>query len=173
MNELRIEYLKPEELTPYENNPRMNDNAVDKVAESIKQYGFKVPLVIDRNKTVICGHTRLKAAIKLGLDKIPCIMADDLTEEQAKAFRIADNKVSDFSIWDNKKLLQELEELQFEDLFTGFEGMDFSGLDMMDEKDNSIIDDNEAGLMYEVVFRSEKKEKIESIKMLWDGMEDE
>ena len=146
---------------------------MDPVARSIEEYGFKVPIVIDRNKVVVCGHTRLMAAEKLGLDEVPCIMADDLTDEQVKAFRIADNKVSDFSMWDNKKLLQELEGLSAEDLFTGFDLSNFSDLGIMDEKDNSVIENNKDGLMYEVVFRSANKDKIDSIKLIWDGMDDE
>ena len=81
------------ELIPYANNPRDNDNAVDAVAKSIEQFGFKVPIVIDKDNVIIAGHTRLKAAGKLKLEKVPCIIADDLTEEQIKAFRLADNKV--------------------------------------------------------------------------------
>ena len=84
------------ELTPYRNNPRKNDAAVDKVAASIAEFGFKVPVVIDKDGTIVAGHTRYKAAQKLGMPEIPCIVADDLTEEQIKAFRLADNKVGEF-----------------------------------------------------------------------------
>lgn len=103
--------VKVGDLIPYENNPRKNDEAVDKVALSISAFGFKVPIVIDRNNVVVTGHTRLKAAKKLGLTEVPCIRADDLTDEQIKAFRLADNKVAEFSSWDDEKLMQELEEL--------------------------------------------------------------
>lgn len=103
--------VKVGDLIPYENNPRKNDEAVDKVALSISAFGFKVPIVIDRNNVVVTGHTRLKAAQKLGLTEVPCIRADDLTDEQIKAFRLADNKVAEFSSWDEEKLMQELEEL--------------------------------------------------------------
>ena len=89
-----------DKLVPYEKNPRRNDKAVKYVTESIRHFGFKVPLVIDKNNIVVCGHTRLKAAKKLGLDKVPCIIADDLDEEQIKAFRLADNKVSEQAEWD-------------------------------------------------------------------------
>lgn len=92
--------IKVSELIPYEKNPRKNDAAVKYVARSIEEFGFKVPLVIDSGNVVICGHTRLKAAKKLGLDSVPCIVADDLTEEQIKAFRLADNKVSEQAEWD-------------------------------------------------------------------------
>lgn len=98
-------------LIPYENNPRKNDKAVDAVAASIREFGFKVPLVIDKNNIIVCGHTRLKAAEKLGLKEIPCVIADDLSEEQIKAFRLADNKVAEQATWDLDKLKVELEGL--------------------------------------------------------------
>ena len=170
---LEVVYLSPQELTPYQNNPRMNDGAVEPVAESIKAYGFKVPIIIDKNNVIVCGHTRLMAAKMLGMEQVPCIRADDLNDEQIKAFRIADNKVSDFSMFDNKKLLQELEELESSDLFTGFDLSGLSDMEIMNEKDNSVIETNENGLMYEAVFRSGNKQKIENIKMIWDGMDDE
>ena len=109
---MEIVNKKIDELKPYENNPRFNDDAVEYVAKSIKEFGFKVPIVIDKNNVIVAGHTRLKAAEELGLDEVPCIVADDLTEEQIKAFRLADNKVADYSIWDNVSLLKELEELE-------------------------------------------------------------
>lgn len=93
-----------DELIPYENNPRNNDEAVEYVTNSIKEFGFKVPVVIDTNNVIVAGHTRLKAAKKLGIKEIPCIVADDLSEEQIKAFRLADNKVSEFAKWDIGKL---------------------------------------------------------------------
>lgn len=108
------------ELKPYARNPRLNDDAVPKVAESIKAYGFKVPIIIDKDGVVVTGHTRLKAAKKLGMETVPCIVADDLTPEQIKAFRLADNKVSEESVWDNKLLLDELSFLG-PDIFTGFD----------------------------------------------------
>ena len=98
-----------EELIPYANNPRINDDAVDAVAASIKEFGFKVPIIIDKENVIIAGHTRLRAARKLGRESVPCIMADDLTEQQIKAFRIADNKVAELSVWDFAKLEIELE----------------------------------------------------------------
>ena len=108
---MRILNISTEKLIPYENNPRNNDEAVQYVANSIREFGFKVPLVIDRNNVVVTGHTRLKAAKLLGLDKVPCIKADDLSDEQVKAFRIADNSVADIAEWDIDKLNIELEEL--------------------------------------------------------------
>ena len=97
------------EIKPYEKNPRKNDEAVEYVANSIKEFGFKVPIVIGKNGVIVAGHTRYKAAQELGLEKLPCIIADDLTEEQVKAFRIADNKVGEFAEWDFDLLGEELD----------------------------------------------------------------
>lgn len=103
-----------DELQPYENNPRKNDNAVPYVAESIKRYGFKNPIIIDKDGVIVAGHTRYLASIELGLDKVPCIVADDLTEEQIKEFRLVDNKTSEFAGWDFNLLEAELSELDFD-----------------------------------------------------------
>lgn len=99
------------DLREYENNPRNNDEAVEPVANSIKEFGFKVPIIIDKDNVIVAGHTRLKAAKKLGLEKVPCIVADDLTEEQIRAFRLADNKVSEVATWDYNALNFELENI--------------------------------------------------------------
>lgn len=109
---MQIYQINVSELTPYDKNPRLNDAAVPKVAESIQQFGFKVPLVIDSNNVIVAGHTRFKAALQLGLDSVPCIVADDLSPAQIKAFRLADNKVSEFAEWDFTALNEELEALQ-------------------------------------------------------------
>lgn len=112
------------ELKAYENNPRHNERAVEKVAASIREFGFKVPIVIDTDNVIVCGHTRVKAAEWLGLDTVPCIVADDLTPEQIKAFRLADNKTGEFAEWDFAKLdeeLQELAELAFDMTDYGFD----------------------------------------------------
>ena len=108
---MKIIEKKITELKEYENNPRNNDGAVDAVAESIKQFGFKVPIIIDSDGVIIAGHTRRKAAEKLGLETVPCIIADDLTPEQIKAFRLADNKTAELAGWDFAKLEAELAEL--------------------------------------------------------------
>ena len=108
---LEIIYKKINEIIPYNNNPRKNDDAVENVANSIKEFGFKVPIVIDKNNEIVAGHTRYKASKKLGLKEIPCIIADDLNEEQIKAFRLADNKVSEKAEWDLDILNEELESI--------------------------------------------------------------
>ena len=114
MNKLEIIYQKPSDLIPYENNPRLNEDAVKYVAASIKEFGFKVPIIVDKDNVIVAGHTRLLAAIDLGLEEVPTVLADDLTEEQVKAFRIADNKVSDFSLWDYDKLDLELADINLD-----------------------------------------------------------
>jgi len=105
---LKIKMMGLDEIKPYEKNPRKNGEAVKYVAESIKEFGFKVPVVIDNKGVIVAGHTRWKAAKKLGLDSVPCVVADDLTEKQVKAFRLADNKVGEFAKWDNGLLDAEL-----------------------------------------------------------------
>ena len=113
------------DLIPYVNNPRKNDKAVDAVASSIKNFGFKVPIIIDAQNEIVAGHTRLKAAIKLNYKEVPCIVADDLTPAQIEAYRIADNKVSEFAEWDMDLLKIELEGLTD---FTGFTKEDLDEL---------------------------------------------
>lgn len=108
---MKIVEKKLSDITPYENNPRINDDAVPAVAESIKAFGWKQPIVIDSNNVIVAGHTRYKAAEKLGLAKVPCIVADDLTPEQVEAFRLADNKTAEAASWDMEKLQKELENI--------------------------------------------------------------
>lgn len=108
---MAIEYRNIEDINPYEKNPRKNDKAVEVVANSIKEFGFKVPIVVDGEGIIIAAHTRLRAAKKLGLTEVPVIMAKDLTEEQAKAFRLADNKTAEVAEWDTELLNEQLDEL--------------------------------------------------------------
>jgi DNA modification methylase len=124
LDKLKIEMLPIEQLIPYANNPRNNKKAIDKVAASIEEFGFKVPILIDQNNEIIAGHTRLLAAKKLDHKKVPVIKVTDLTQDQIKAFRIADNKTAEYSDWDFELLAKELEELKLEDYnieFTGFD----------------------------------------------------
>lgn len=121
---------KVKDLKPYEKNPRKNDDAVQYVANSIKEFGFRVPIVIDSDNTIVCGHTRWKASKLLKMETVPCVVADDLTEEQIKAFRIADNKVSEMAGWDFPMLdteLAEIEMLDMEDF--GFEKYNHDDID--------------------------------------------
>lgn len=162
MEKLKVEYKNIDVLIPYENNPRINDEAVEYVAKSIKEYGFKVPIIVDKNNIIVAGHTRYKASKELGLKEVPCIVANDLTDEQIKAFRLADNKVSDYSIWDNTALLEELQDLEGTDLFTGF---DFSETfeDILDESDTSILGDG-GEQIYKIIVKSTNKNEIDMVR---------
>lgn len=104
----QIIYKKLNEIHPYKNNPRFNDGAVQYVKKSIQQFHFQNPIIISTEGEIICGHTRYKASLELGLKEVPCIVADDLTDEQVKAFRLADNKVSEKSQWNFELLDEEL-----------------------------------------------------------------
>ena len=145
MSKIKIEYKSINELIPYINNPRDNSNTVDKVASSIKNFGFKVPIVIDKDNEIVTGHTRLLASKKLGLKEVPCIIADDLSEAQIKAFRIADNKVSEFSDWDFELLDNELEELKDMDLDFNMEDFGFSNSEK-DDLEDEYVDINDENL---------------------------
>lgn len=142
------------ELIPYENNPRNNDDAVDYVAESIKEFGFKVPIIIDKNNVIVAGHTRYKACKKLGINEVPCLVADDLTEEQIKAFRLADNKVAEIATWDFEKLDLELSTLELDMELFGFEIIE-------DEEPVEATEDD-----YEVEVPAEPKAKYGDVYQL-------
>ena len=111
-------------LQEYENNPRNNEEAINAVANSIKEFGFKVPIVITSDNVIIAGHTRLKASVSLGLEEVPCIIADDLNEAQIKAFRLADNKTAELATWDLSRLEEELAGIDMDMLQFGFEEME-------------------------------------------------
>ena len=147
---MNIVQKRLEDIQPYNNNPRINDKAVRYVKQSIKRFGFRVPIVIDGDGIIVAGHTRYKASIELGLDSVPCVVADDLTPKQIKAYRLADNKTAEHSIWDFGALELELDDLKFD-----FNMSDF-GFSLDEEKDErkNIEDDG---------FDTEKEvEKIEN-----------
>jgi DNA modification methylase len=121
---MKIVTKQTNELINYANNPRVNDQAVDSVALSIKEFGFKVPIIITKDNVIVAGHTRLKAAKKLNLLEVPCIIADDLTDDQIKAFRLADNKTSELSDWDFSKLEEELGNIDMDMIQFGFEELE-------------------------------------------------
>lgn len=124
---MNVKEIDIKDIKPYEKNPRKNNSAVPYVAESIKQFGFKVPIIIDKNNVIVAGHTRYKAAKKLGINTVPVVIADDLTDEQIKAFRLADNKVAEQAEWDVDLLNEELEEI-FDIDMTDF------GFDVLEEE---------------------------------------
>ena len=123
------------DIKEYENNPRNNEPAVSAVANSIKSFGFKVPIIVDRNNVIVAGHTRLKASKSLGYTEVPCVIADDLTEEQVKAFRLADNKTAELAEWDLEKLTEELQFIDMDMEQFGFE-------DLEKELEKDIVEDN-------------------------------
>lgn len=126
-----------EQLIPYDKNARNNTQSIDKVAKSIKEFGFKVPIVIDKDNVVVAGHTRLEAAKKLEMKEVPCIVADDLTENQIKAYRLADNRVAEFSLWDFQLLNEELESITDIDMGDfGFE-IKFNESDFINEQEET------------------------------------
>lgn len=138
---MEIKMIKIEDLKPYENNPRNNDNAVEYVKNSIKKFGFKVPLVIDKNNVIVTGHTRYRASQELGLKEVPCIIADDLTEKQIKAFRIADNKTNDMAEWNDDLLSIELKDVMEDIDMTDFGFGDFELSMLMDDMEPDNYDD--------------------------------
>lgn len=143
------------DLKPYENNPRKNDDAVKYVAESIKEFGFKVPIVIDKNNVIVAGHTRYKAAKKLKMSEVPCIIADDLTDEQIKAFRLADNKVAEKAEWDFDLLNAELDDIIDLDMeLFGFEDA------LQDDAEEAVEDE------FEIELPAEPKSKLGDIYQL-------
>lgn len=156
---MQIEYIEIDRVIPYANNPRKNDGeAVDRVASSIKEYGFKNPIIVDKDNVIVAGHTRYKAAKKLNLDKVPIIKADDLTPAQIKAFRIADNKVAEYSSWDNELLSIELEGLQDLDFY-----LDLTGLEEW-EIDNLINPVSDEDLQDFFIEKEEKEKEPKKIK---------
>ena len=142
---LHVQNIHVSELKEYENNPRKNDRAVSAVAESIKQFGFKVPIVIDSDKVIVAGHTRLKAARELGLETVPCIIADDLTPEQVKAFRLADNKTAELAEWDFETLETELAELaeDFDMSAFGFDAFEDDGGEVEEDEAPAVDEEEE------------------------------
>ncbi|KGR90172.1 lactate dehydrogenase [Ureibacillus massiliensis 4400831 = CIP 108448 = CCUG 49529] len=148
---MQIEMQHVEVLIPYTKNARHNEKAVDKVASSIQEFGFKNPIIVDEHNEIIAGHTRLLAAKKLGITEVPTIKVDDLTPEQIKAFRIADNKTAEIAEWDYELLAQELEELKLADYNLELTGFDFSEAEelldsLKDENDHAEADDFEIEL---------------------------
>ena len=132
---MKIEFMHVDELLPYENNPRKNEQAIPYLKKSIEKFGFQVPLVISKDNVIASGHTRLLAAKELGIEKVPCVIADDLSDEQIKAFRLVDNKVHEFSKWDDELLDEELM-----DLLSDFDMSEF-GFKDLEAKLESTTDD--------------------------------
>jgi hypothetical protein len=153
--------MSTKDIKPYEKNPRINDNAVDAVANSIREFGFKQPIVVDKDNVIIAGHTRWKAAKKLKMKEVPVIVASDLTEEQAKAYRLADNKVGERSMWDFDLLDGELLDISLDMEQFGFIGEmpDFESPEQTQRKDMS----DKIVSQYEVIIECKDETEQEAI----------
>ena len=132
---MKITNKKLTDLIPYDNNPRDNAEAVQYVAASIREFGFRIPLVVTPDNVIVAGHTRYLAAQELGMKEVPCVIADDLTDEQVKAYRLADNKTAEMSGWDMEKLEQELSEISL--------GMDAFGFDLRREAEEEMAQEDD------------------------------
>jgi site-specific DNA-methyltransferase (adenine-specific) len=155
---LKIKDISISCIHEYDNNPRNNEKAVDAVAESINQFGFKVPIVIDKDCVIVAGHTRVKAAKQIGMTSVPCVIADDLTEEQLKAYRLADNKTAELAEWDFEKLHEELKALNAFD-------MDIFGFDTLPDIMNEMNDSTEISID-DILDKEETKTKRGDIWLL-------
>lgn len=145
MKEREVQYCSPEELIPYEKNPRDNRLAIDDVVRSIEEYGFTNPILVNEEKVILAGHTRREAAILAGMERVPYIVVDGLTEAQQRAYRLADNKLSELALWDEDLLKEELEDLLDADYdlsLTGFSDVDLTDL-LKDEEDLEDIEPKE------------------------------
>lgn len=133
---MKVELINITKLIPFANNPRENDRGIEKVAASIKEFGFQQPIVVDANGVIIVGHTRYKAALELGLTEVPVVYANNLTDGQVKAYRLADNKTAEFAEWNADLLAEELDDLEkinFDMVQFGFEGVD---AELIDDQNN-------------------------------------
>lgn len=163
---MNIQNIALTDIHPYARNPRKNDEAVKNVAASIREFGFLVPLVIDSNHEIVAGHTRYKAAKSLGMKTVPCVIADELTEDQIKAFRLADNKVGEMAAWDMDLLPIELADIAMPMADFGFEVIsddDFS--------ENFTLDDGEKKPFQQIsitVHDEQAKLILAAIKYVYD-----
>lgn len=166
-SEMEIIKLNINEVIPYSNNPRKNDNAVDAVAESIKQCGYCSPIVIDEDNVILAGHTRLKALKKLKWKEVECVRKTGLTEEQKKKYRILDNKTNELAEWDFDLLEQEIYGLDFDGFDFGFDDTVFDNT--VERKDLSDTLDNE----YKLIIDCENEMQLQQIyeEMIERGFE--
>ena len=158
---MQIINMKLSEIHPYEKNPRFNDGAVEAVANSIKEFGFQQPIVVDKDFVVVVGHTRLKAAEQLGLTEVPVVIAENLTPEQVQAYRIADNKTGEIAEWNYELLPLEIKELQEADFDLSILGFDTEELDKLlnGEQENTISDgETDADAVPEVRYAAEEQQ---------------
>ena len=159
---MKVEAKSIDDIKPYENNPRDNDDAVDAVANSVKEFGWQQPIVVDNEGVIIAGHTRYKAAEKLGLKTVPVVVAKDLTEEQVKAYRLADNKSGELADWDMDLLNDELDQIRNIDMSDfGFDEVNDDSVDDYDFDNEAVPDDDIPVSTYalNVVCKDEEQQK--------------
>ena len=133
-----IQMLQLRDIHPYEKNPRLNDDSVDAVANSIRDFGFRSPIIVDKDRVIIAGHTRYKAAKKLGLKSVPVIVAEDMTPEQVEAYRIADNSAGSASTWDLDLLSDILQGIDFD---MADYGLDLDVVSTYEDQQTEIVED--------------------------------
>lgn len=147
---MEIHDLKIEEIIPYARNPRDNAAAIDGVAASIKEFGFQQPLVVNKDRVLVVGHTRLQAAKKLGIEIVPCVIAENLTEQQIKAYRILDNKLGEKAQWNIELLKLELDEIEID--LADFD-CEMTGLDNIAEIEPPVLEDSDRGDVQQMAFK--------------------
>ena len=163
---MNVKAIPLAEIHPYANNPRKNDEAVAGVAASIKRFGFLIPMVLDRNGEIICGHTRYKAAKQLGMTEVPCVIADELTEDEIRAFRLADNKVSEKATWDMDLLPVELAGIMLP-----MEDFGFESISPDDFEENFVLDEGEKKPFQQISITVHDKQAaliLQAIKYVYD-----
>ena len=158
---MQIEIADINSIKPYENNPRkLSEQAIEKVAMSLKEYGFRQPIVVDKDRVIVAGHTRFRASKKLGLKQVPVSIIDNLTPEQINAYRIADNRTAEESEWDNELLKMEIKELEAKDF-----KLDLLGFN--DEQLNNILFEEKQGLTDEDEVPETPEEPISKLGDIW------
>lgn len=162
---MEVKNVPIDSIKPYEKNPRLNDNAIKAVAESIKEFGWQQPIVVDKNGEIIAGHTRYKAAQKLGETEIPVTTAESLTPEQVKAYRLLDNKLNELSDWDIDKLREEIASFEFDfepfDIDFNAELKEMPDVSYMFNEPSEVPDDTPSKFQIVVTCKSaEEREQI-------------
>ena len=158
---MQIKLAEISNIKPYENNPRkLSEQAIEKVAMSLKEYGFRQPIVVDKDMVIVAGHTRYRASKKLGLKQVPISIIDNLSEEQINAYRIADNRTAEESEWDNELLKMEIKELEAKDF-----KLDLLGFN--DEQLNNILFEEKQGLTDEDEVPEAPEEPISKLGDIW------
>jgi hypothetical protein len=160
----QLEYWAVSDLIEYARNPRKNDHAVDKVAAAIREFGFRVPILAKSDKTIVDGHLRMKAAKKLGLETVPVMLCDDMTDAQIKAFRISVNRVAEFAEWDDELLrveLDELADLGFDLKLTGFDDIELGKL--FDEHEEPDMKEESYSEVFNIIVECDNEAEQEKI----------